>query len=451
MELAKSFEPHAIEAKWYPLWESRGYFKPSMKAGAPAFCIPLPPPNVTGSLHMGHAFQQTLMDLMVRYHRMRGDNTLWQVGTDHAGIGTQVVVEQQLKAEGKSRHDLGREKFVERVWTWKEESGSTITRQMRRMGASADWTRERFTMDEGLSAAVLKTFIRLYEDGLIYRGKRLVHWDPKLGTAVSDLEVENEEVQGKIWEIRYPLVEGSASLVVATTRPETMLGDVAVAVNPADERYKAFVGKQITLPLTGRTIPIIADDYVDREFGTGCVKITPAHDFNDWQVAQRHKLAPLTIFTLEAKVNENAPEKYRGLDRYAARKAVLADLTALGLLVSEKPHKMVIPRCGRSGEVTEPMLTDQWFVAMKTPAPASHPYFPGKTIQDLCLTAVGDGMVPPGGTRPEHVRFVPGEWLSTYHHWIDNIQDWCISRQLWWGHRIPGVVRRCRQCLCRRR
>ncbi len=446
MELAKSFEPHAIEAKWYPLWESRGYFKPSMQAGAPTFCIPLPPPNVTGSLHMGHAFQQTLMDLLVRYHRMRGDNTLWQVGTDHAGIGTQVVVEQQLKAEGKSRHDLGREKFIERVWTWKEQSGSTITCQMRRMGASADWTRERFTMDEGLSAAVLKTFIRLYADGLIYRGKRLVHWDPKLGTAVSDLEVESEEVQGKIWEIRYPMADveteagkgNGASLVVATTRPETMLGDVAVAVNPHDERYTAFVGKQITLPLTGRTIPIIADDYVDREFGTGCVKITPAHDFNDWQIGQRHKLTPLTIFTLEAKVNDNAPEKYRGLDRYAARKAVLADLAAAGLLVSEKPHKMVIPRCGRSGEVVEPMLTDQWFVAMTTPAPSTHPYFPGKTIQQLCLTAVDEGMVPPGGDQPEKVRFVPGEWLSTYHHWIDNIQDWCISRQLWWGHRIPA-------------
>jgi valyl-tRNA synthetase len=442
MELAKSFEPHAIEAKWYPLWESRGYFKPTMKPGAPTFCIPLPPPNVTGSLHMGHAFQQTLMDVLIRYHRMRGDNTLWQVGTDHAGIGTQVVVEQQLKAEGRSRHDLGREKFVEKVWTWKEQSGSTITRQMRRMGASADWTRERFTMDEGLSAAVLKTFIRLYEDGLIYRGKRLVHWDPKLGTAVSDLEVENEEVQGKIWEIRYPLENSGNgnedSLVVATTRPETMLGDVAVAVNPDDDRYTAFVGKQVTLPLTGRTIPVIADDYVDREFGTGCVKITPAHDFNDWQIGQRHKLSPLTIFTLEAKVNDNAPEKYRGLDRYAARKAVLADLTAAGLLVSEKPHKMVVPRCGRSGEVVEPMLTDQWFVAMTTPAPATHPYFPGKTIQQLCLAAVGDGMVPPGGGPPERVRFVPGEWLSTYHHWIDNIQDWCISRQLWWGHRIPA-------------
>jgi len=443
MELAKSFDPHAIESKWYPLWESRGYFAPSGNAAAPAYCIQLPPPNVTGSLHMGHAFQHTLMDLMIRYHRMRGDNTLWQVGTDHAGIATQIVVEQQLKAEGKSRHDLGRERFVERVWEWKEESGSTITQQMRRMGASADWTRERFTMDEGLSAAVMKTFIRLHEDGLIYRGKRLVHWDPKLGTAVSDLEVESEEVQGKLWEIRYPLADvgdslNGESLVVATTRPETMLGDVAVAVNPGDPRYTAFVGKLITLPLTGRTIPIIADDYVEREFGTGCVKITPAHDFNDWQIGQRHKLVPITIFTLEARVNDNAPEKYRGLDRYAARKAVLADLTAAGLLVSEKPHKMVVPRCGRSGEVVEPMLTDQWFVAMTTPAPATHPYFPGKTIQDLCLAAVGDGMVPSGGGEREHVRFVPEEWLSTYHHWINNIQDWCISRQLWWGHRIPA-------------
>ena len=438
MELAKSFDPRAIEAKWYPLWESRGYFAPSGNADAPAYCIQLPPPNVTGILHMGHAFQQTLMDLMIRYHRMRGDNTLWQVGTDHAGIATQILVEQQLKVEGKSRHDIGREKFVERVWEWKEESGSTITHQMRRMGASADWTRERFTMDEGLSAAVRKTFICLHDDGLIYRGKRLVHWDPKLGTAVSDLEVENEEVQGKIWEIRYPLAGEVESVVVATTRPETMLGDVAVAVNPDDPRYTAFVGKQVTLPLTGRTIPIIADEYVDREFGTGAVKITPAHDFNDWQIGQRHKLTPVTIFTLEAKVNDNAPEKYRGLDRYAARKAVLADLTAAGLLVSEKPHKMVVPRCGRSGEVVEPMLTDQWFVAMTTPAPATHPYFPGKTIQDLCLAAVGEGMAPPGGGARELVRFVPGEWLSTYHHWINNIQDWCISRQLWWGHRIPA-------------
>ncbi|MEO6565533.1 MAG: valine--tRNA ligase [Casimicrobiaceae bacterium] len=441
MELAKSFEPHAIEAKWYPFWSDHGLFKASHKPGAAPFCIALPPPNVTGTLHMGHAFQQTLMDAMIRYHRMRGDNTLWQVGTDHAGIATQIVVEQQLKAQGKSRHDLGREAFVERVWAWKEESGSAITRQMRRLGASADWSRERFTMDAGLSAAVVETFVRMFEDGLIYRGKRLVHWDPKLGTAVSDLEVDSEEEQGRIWEIRYPLVEavnGIDSLVVATTRPETMLGDVAVAVNPDDERYQALIGRSIKLPLTGRTIPVIADDYVDRAFGTGCVKITPAHDFNDWLVGQRHDLAPITIFNLDATINDNAPAPYRGLDRYVARKAVLADLAAAGLVVAEKPHRMVVPRSGRTGEVVEPMLTDQWFVDMRKPAPATHPYFPGRTIQDLCLAAVDEGLLPPGGGAPEKVSFVPGEWLSTYHHWINNIQDWCISRQLWWGHRIPA-------------
>ena len=439
MELAKSFEPHAIEAKWYPFWESKGMFKPSMQPDAAPFCIQLPPPNVTGTLHMGHAFQQTLMDLMVRYHRMRGDNTLWQVGTDHAGIATQIVVEQQLKAEGKSRHDLGRDAFVERVWAWKEESGSAITQQMRRLGTSADWTRERFTMDDGLSAAVLETFVRLYDDGLIYRGKRLVNWDPKLGTAVSDLEVDSEEEQGRLWQIRYPLADGSASVVVATTRPETMLGDVAVAVNPADERYTALIGRHVTLPLTGRTIPIIADDYVDREFGTGAVKITPAHDFNDWQIGQRHGLAPITIFNLDATVNDNAPAKYRGLDRYVARKAVLADLVAADLLVSEKAHTMVVPRCGRTGEVVEPMLTDQWYVDMRKAAPATHPYFPGKSIQDLCLAAVAPAGLPAGAPGSgETVRFVPGEWISTYYNWINNIQDWCISRQLWWGHQIPA-------------
>ncbi len=439
MELAKSFEPHAIEARWYPYWDTNGLFKASMNPDAPAFCIQLPPPNVTGTLHMGHAFQQTLMDLMIRYRRMRGDNTLWQVGTDHAGIATQIVVEQQLKAEGKTRHDLGRERFVERVWKWKEESGSAITQQMRRLGTSADWSRERFTMDEGLSAAVLATFVRLYEDGLIYRGKRLVNWDPKLGTAVSDLEVDSEEEQGKIWQIRYPLADGSGSVVVATTRPETMLGDVAVAVNPADERYTALVGKLVSLPLTGRSIPVIADDYVDREFGTGAVKITPAHDFNDWQLGQRHQLAPITILNLDATISDNAPEKYRGLDRYDARKAVLADLAAVDLLVSEKAHTMVVPRCGRTGEVVEPMLTDQWFVDMKKPAPASHPFFPGKSIQDLCQAAVSEIGLPAGAPGAgENLRFVPGEWLSTYHHWIDNIQDWCISRQLWWGHQIPA-------------
>ncbi len=442
MELSKSFEPHAIEDKWYPIWEQRGYFKPDYRPGAPAYCIQLPPPNVTGTLHMGHAFQQTIMDLLVRYHRMTGANALWQLGTDHAGIATQIVVENQLKAEGTSRHDLGRDRFVERVWAWKEESGSTITRQMRRMGTSGDWSRERFTMDEGLSAAVLETFVRLFDDGLIYRGKRLVNWDPLLGTAVSDLEVDSEEEQGKLWEIRYPLADagdaGAGSLVVATTRPETMLGDVAVAVNPDDERYAALVGRRVTLPLTGRTIPVIADSYVDREFGTGCVKITPAHDFNDWQIGQRHGLAPIPILALDATVNDNAPEKYRGLDRYAARKAVLADLAAQGLLVSEKAHKMVVPRCGRTGEVVEPMLTDQWFVAMKTPAPASHPHFPGRTIQDLCLAAVDQGLPSPRTGATGKVEFVPAEWLSTYLHWINNIQDWCISRQLWWGHRIPA-------------
>jgi len=442
MELAKSFEPHAIEAKWYPLWESRGYFRPSYAPGAPPFCIQLPPPNVTGTLHMGHAFQLTLMDVLIRFHRMRGDNTLWQLGTDHAGIATQIVVENQLKAEGKSRHDLGRAQFVERVWKWKHESGSTITNQMRRLGASGDWTRERFTMDEGLSAAVVKTFVRLHDDGLIYRGKRLVNWDPTLGTAVSDLEVDNEEEQGKIWEIRYPQAgagnEGHGDVVVATTRPETMLGDVAVAVNPDDDRYAGLVGKEVTLPLTGRTIPVIADAYVDKAFGTGCVKITPAHDFNDWQIGQRHNLAPIPVLNLDATINDNAPAKYRGLDRYAARKAVLADLAAQGLLVSEKPHRMVVPRCGRTGEIVEPMLTDQWFVAMRAPAPGTHPIFPGRTIQELCLAAVGDGIASPRDAAKNKVEFVPDQWLSTYLHWINNIQDWCISRQLWWGHRIPA-------------
>jgi valyl-tRNA synthetase len=439
MELAKSFEPHAVEAKWYPLWESRGWFKPSMQAGAPSFCIQLPPPNVTGTLHMGHAFQQTLMDVMVRWHRMRGDNTLWQVGTDHAGIATQIVVEQQLKAEGTSRHDMGRDAFVERVWSWKEESGGAITRQMRRLGASCDWTRERFTMDEGLSGAVVETFVRLYEDGLIYRGKRLVNWDPKLGTAVSDLEVDSEEEQGKLWELAYPLADGSGTLIVATTRPETMLGDTAVAVHPEDDRYRHLIGRTVRLPLAEREIPIIADDYVDREFGTGCVKITPAHDFNDWQVGQRHGLPAIAILDLEAKVNANAPERYRGLDRYVARKAVLADLSALGLVVSEKAHRMVVPRCGRTGEVVEPMLTDQWFVATTKAGPASHPHFPGRTIQELCLAAVDPAGLPGEGPgRGEHLRFVPDEWIATYLHWIRNLQDWCISRQLWWGHQIPA-------------
>ncbi|GIK85389.1 MAG: valine--tRNA ligase [Betaproteobacteria bacterium] len=439
MDLAKSFEPHAIERRWYPQWEANGYFRPSMRPGAAPYCIQLPPPNVTGTLHMGHAFQQTLMDVMIRYHRMRGDNTLWQLGTDHAGIATQIVVEQQLKAEGRSKHDLGRAKFNERVWAWKETSGGAITQQMRRLGVSGDWSRERFTMDEGLSAAVLETFVRLHADGLIYRGKRLVNWDPKLGTAVSDLEVDSEEEQGTLWEIRYPLADGSDALVVATTRPETMLGDTAVAVNPDDERFRHLVGRTVRLPLAGREIPIVADDYVDREFGTGCVKITPAHDFNDWAIGQRHGLPALSILDLEAKVNENAPAKYRGLDRYVAREAVLDDLRAAGLLVSEKPHRMVVPRCGRTGEVVEPMLTDQWFVATSKPAPAGHPFFPGKSIQDLCLAVVSPEGLPAGAPGSgETVRFVPEEWLATYLHWIRNLQDWCISRQLWWGHQIPA-------------
>ena len=438
MELAKSFDPHAIEAKWYPLWEARGYFKPDDARGE-SYCIQLPPPNVTGTLHMGHAFQQTLMDVLIRYHRMRGFNTLWQVGTDHAGIATQIVVEQQLKAERTSRVGLGRETFVERVWAWKDESGSTITNQMRRLGAAADWTRERFTMDEGLSTAVRETFVRLYDDGLIYRGKRLVNWDPKLLTAVSDLEVDSEEEQGRIWELRYPLDDGSGSLVVATTRPETMLGDTAVAVHPDDERYQAYIGKSVRLPLANRNIPVIADAYVDREFGTGAVKITPAHDFNDYAVGQRHGLPGLQIFNLDATINDNAPARYRGLDRYVARKAVLADLEAAGLVVAEKAHRMIVPRCGRTGEVVEPMLTDQWYVAMRTAAPPSHPLWPGKTIQDLCLDAVSDaGIVDPRTGEQGRVRFVPDEWISTYLHWINNIQDWCISRQLWWGHQIPA-------------
>jgi valyl-tRNA synthetase len=439
MELAKSFEPRAIEARWYAFWESHGLFKPSMDPATPAFCIQLPPPNVTGTLHMGHAFQQTLMDVLVRWHRMRGDDTLWQVGIDHAGIATQIVVENQVRAQGMSRRELGREKFVERVWRWKAESGSIITRQMRRLGASGDWSRERFTMDEGLSNAVIETFVRLYEDGLIYRGKRLVNWDPVLGTAVSDLEVEKDEETGTLWEIRYPLVGGTGQVTVATTRPETMLGDVAVAVHPDDERYARFVGMSVALPLTGRTIPVIADASVDPAFGTGAVKITPAHDFNDFEVGQRHGLAPLEIFTLEAKINDNAPVKYRGLDRYAARKAVLADLRAGGLVAAEKPHRMVVPRCGRTGEVVEPMLTDQWFVAMTKPAPASHPFFPGKSFQETCLAAVNASL--PDIDRPGEdvrIRFVPEHWTAWYNNWLANVHDWCISRQLWWGHRIPA-------------
>ena len=423
MELAKSFEPADIERRWYPIWESRGYFA----AGADTsktdnFCILLPPPNVTGTLHMGHGFNQTLMDALTRYHRMRGDNTLWQPGTDHAGIATQIVVERQLDAEGVSRHDLGREKFLERVWQWKEYSGGTITRQMRRLGTSPDWSRERFTMDEGLSKIVTETFVRLFREGLIYRGKRLVNWDPMLLTAVSDLEVVSEEEDGFMWEIRYPLEDGKGGLIVATTRPETLLGDVAVAVHPDDVRYTDLIGKHVRLPLCDRTIPIIADSYVDKEFGTGCVKITPAHDFNDWQVGHRHGFAPLSILTLDARINEHGPEKYRGLDRFDARKAIVADLEAEGLLASVKPHKLMVPRGDRTHAVIEPMLTDQWFVAMSKHAAD------GTSIAGKALECVASG----------EIRFVPEQWVNTYNQWLNNIQDWCISRQLWWGHQIPA-------------
>jgi valyl-tRNA synthetase len=422
----KSFDPREIEQRWYPCWEASGQFAPA-GSGDP-FCILLPPPNVTGTLHMGHAFQQTIMDALCRWQRMRGHRTLWQGGTDHAGIATQKIVENQLAAEGKSRHDLGREAFVDRVWAWKEQSGSTITNQMRRLGASVDWSRERFTMDEGLSAAVQRVFIAWYRDGLIYRGKRLVHWDPALQTAVSDLEVNNEERDGSLWSIHYPTTDGGQGLVVATTRPETMLGDVAVAVHPDDERYAHLVGKQVALPLTGRTIPVIADDYVDREFGTGCVKITPAHDFNDWQVGARHGLAPISIFTLDAKVNENGPERYRGLDRFEARKRVLADLEVQGLLIETKKHKLQVPISQRSDAVIEPMLTDQWFLDLtRDTLPDGRPG--GRTaITGPALAAVAEG----------HVRFVPENWTTTYNQWLENIQDWCVSRQLWWGHRIPA-------------
>ena len=414
-ELAKSFEPHEIEHRWYAQWEDRGYFAAGAAPDRAAYCIMLPPPNVTGTLHMGHAFQHTLQDALIRYHRMLGDNTLWQPGTDHAGIATQIVVERQLEREGKTRHDLGREDFVKRVWEWKQESGSTITRQMRRLGASPDWSRERFTMDDGLSQAVTEVFVRLHEDGLIYRGKRLVNWDPVLGTAVSDLEVVSEEEDGFLWHIRYPLEDGSGHLVVATTRPETMLGDVAVAVHPDDVRYQHLIGKQIRLPLSERSIPIIADDYVDPAFGTGCVKITPAHDFNDWQVGARHKLLPISILTLDAKINDLAPSEYQGLDRYDARARIIEDLQARNLLEETKKHKLMVPRGERTHAVIEPMLTDQWFVNMADLAKRG-------------LEVVENG----------ELKFVPENWTSTYKQWLDNIQDWCISRQLWWGHRIPA-------------
>jgi valyl-tRNA synthetase len=420
--LDKSFNPAAIEQAWYRRWEAAGYFNHKNHA-TPAYCIQLPPPNVTGTLHMGHAFQQTLMDALIRYHRMRGYNTNWVVGTDHAGIATQIVVERQLEEEGKTRHDLGREKFVERVWQWKQQSGATITRQMRRLGASANWTYADtegqpagyFTLDAKMSRAVVEVFVRLYEQKLIYRGKRLVNWDPVLGTAVSDLEVDTEEEDGKIWEIRYPLEDGSGSVSVATVRPETMLGDVAVAVHPADKRYAKFVGKKVLLPLANRPIPVITDEYVDPQFGTGAVKITPGHDFNDYQVGKRHGLQPISIMTLDAHLNDEVPPKYRGMERFAARKQVVADLRAQNVLVSEKPYKLRVPRSGRTGVIVEPMLTDQWFVAMES-------------LANRGLEVVARG----------EVKFFPEHWTKTYNEWLDNIQDWCISRQLWWGHQIPA-------------
>ncbi len=427
MELAKSFEPTAVEKHWRTTWEQRGYYAATTDVGKPAFSIQLPPPNVTGTLHMGHAFNQTIMDGLTRYHRMSGFNTAWVPGTDHAGIATQIVVERQLDAQKLSRHDLGREKFVEKVWEWKEQSGSTITGQMRRMGASTDWSREYFTMDEKLSGTVTEVFVRLFEQGLIYRGKRLVHWDPVLGTAVSDLEVVSEEEDGFMWHIRYPLADGTGHLTVATTRPETLLGDVAVAVDPTDPRYIHLIGKMLTLPLCDRQIPIIADSYVDKEFGTGCVKITPAHDNNDYAVGLRHQLPMINIFTLNAKVNENAPAAYQGMDRFVARKQIVADLEAQGLLEIVKPHKLMVPRGDRTGVVIEPMLTDQWFVAMSKPAPEGT-HFPGKSIAEVALEKVASG----------EINMIPENWTTTYNQWLNNIQDWCISRQLWWGHQIPA-------------
>ncbi len=410
--LSKAYDPHAIETRIYETWEKTGSFRARGKGES--YCIMIPPPNVTGSLHMGHAFQDTIMDALTRYHRMKGDNTLWQAGTDHAGIATQMVVERQLNAEGKTRHDLGRETFIKRVWDWKAHSGGTITKQLRRMGASLDWSRERFTMDEGLSKAVTEVFVRLYDEGLIYRGKRLVNWDPVLHTAVSDLEVVSEEENGNLWHIRYPVAGGKDSLVVATTRPETMLGDTAVAVHPEDERYRHLIGQQVELPLTGRTIPVIADEYVDREFGSGCVKITPAHDFNDYEVGKRHNLPLINILTIDARIHLPG-SKYDELDRFEARKHIVADLEAAGLLVKTDPHKLMVPRGDRSHAVVEPFLTDQWFVRI---APLAAP----------AIKAVEDG----------RIKFVPENWAKTYYEWMRNIQDWCISRQIWWGHRIPA-------------
>jgi valyl-tRNA synthetase len=430
-ELAKSFDPAAIEAHWGPLWEESGVYEPTLDPARPSFCIQLPPPNVTGTLHMGHAFQHTIMDALVRYHRMLGDNTLWVPGTDHAGIATQIVVERQLQEAGLSRHDVGRKKFIDQVWDWKETSGSTITRQMRRMGDSVAWKYEYFTMDERLSAVVTDTFVSLYEEGLIYRGKRLVNWDPVLLSAVSDLEVENEERDGTMWHILYPFSDGPQpdangapmrGMHIATTRPETMLADGALAVHPEDERYKHLVGKLVDLPLCDRRIPIIADDFVDRDFGSGCVKITGAHDFNDYACALRHGIPLITIFTLSAAINENGPRAYQGLDRYDARKAVLHDLEEQHFLEKAVPHKHAVPICVRTGQVVEPMLTDQWFVGMTRPGRD------GRSIAARAIEAVETGAV----------KFHPEQWVNTYNQWMRNIQDWTISRQLWWGHQIPA-------------
>lgn len=440
------YSPAEIESKHYQNWEEQGYFQPDMDLTKPSFSIQLPPPNVTGTLHMGHAFNQTIMDGLTRYYRMKGCNTAWIPGTDHAGIATQIVVERQLAAQNVSRHDLGREKFLEKVWEWKEVSGGTITQQMRRVGCSADWTREYFTMDDVRAETVTEVFVRLYEQGLIYRGKRLVNWDPVLGTAVSDLEVESVEEQGSMWHIRYPLADNPAeAVIVATTRPETLLGDVAVAVNPEDERYTHLIGKELILPLTGRTIPVIADEYVEKDFGTGCVKITPAHDFNDYEVGKRHDTRLINVFDLEAKVLANAevfnfkgeaqqgfalPEKYAGLDRFAARKQMVADLQEQGLLVEIKAHTLMTPKGDRTGSVIEPMLTSQWFVAMSATPNGGEPdsEFKGLSLADKAKKAVDSGAV----------RFIPENWVNTYNQWMNNIQDWCISRQLWWGHQIPA-------------
>lgn len=440
------YNPAEIESKHYQNWEKQGYFQPDMDLTKPSFSIQLPPPNVTGTLHMGHAFNQTIMDGLTRYYRMKGCNTAWIPGTDHAGIATQIVVERQLAAQNVSRHDLGREKFLEKVWEWKEVSGGTITQQMRRVGCSADWTREYFTMDDVRAETVTEVFVRLFEQGLIYRGKRLVNWDPVLGTAVSDLEVESVEEQGSMWHIRYPLADNPAeAVIVATTRPETLLGDVAVAVNPEDERYTHLIGKELILPLTGRTIPVIADEYVEKDFGTGCVKITPAHDFNDYEVGKRHDTRLINVFDLEAKVLANAevfnfkgeaqqgfalPEKYAGLDRFAARKQMVADLQEQGFLVEIKPHTLMTPKGDRTGSVIEPMLTSQWFVAMSATPNGGEPdsEFKGLSLVDKAKKAVDSGAV----------RFIPENWVNTYNQWMNNIQDWCISRQLWWGHQIPA-------------